>query len=225
MPEVRPWRRKFWRALYRLRFRLWQQHRYHRLVLEWVAARPFLILPGVFNPALFLVSEFMVTALNETLVPPGSRALDMGTGCGIGAVFLAQWAAQVTAVDINPQAVRCAHLNALLNQVDNQVIVSAGDLFAPVAGQQFDVILFNPPYLRGQPRDMADRAFHATDVVERFAAQLGTHLTPTGHALLLLTSMADEPYFCRLFQQQGFTVHPTARYDAHTELVTLYQIS
>ena len=62
----------------------------------------------------------------------------MGTGSGVGAVFAAQWARRVVAVDINPAAVRCARINALLNHVEDRVDVVEGDLFEPIGGQRFD---------------------------------------------------------------------------------------
>ncbi len=62
------------------------------------------------------------------------------------------YARRVVAVDINPAAVRCAQINALLNQLEQRIEVRRGDLFAPVAGERFDLVLFNPPFLRGAPR-------------------------------------------------------------------------
>ena len=63
-----------------------------------------------------------------------------------------------------------ARINALIHQVDSRVEAREGDLFAPVGDERFDRILFNPPFYRREPRDMLERAFFATDVVERFAA-------------------------------------------------------
>jgi HemK-related putative methylase len=214
-----------WRALLWWRFQLLQKHKLNQPVLEWVAGKPFVILPQVFNPNLFLTSEFMVRALNETVLPPGSRFLDMGTGSGVGAVFAAALTPHVTAIDINPAAARSARLNALLNHVEDRVQVYEGDLFAPVAGQQFDVILFNPPYFRGQAKDMLDQAFRSNDVVERFAAALPQHLAPTGHLLLLLSTTTDEAYFLRLFHEQGYTNSIAYQRQTTGERMTVYLIA
>lgn len=213
-----------WRALLWVYFQLFQKNKLHKPVLEWVAGKPFLILPQVFNPNLFLTSEFMVRALGEAVISPTARFLDMGTGSGVGAVFAAAFTPHVTAIDINPAAVRSARINALLNHVEDRVQVYDGDLFAPVAGQVFDVILFNPPYYRGQPKDMLDRAFRAEDVVERFAAALPHHLAPTGHLLLLLSTTANENYFLHLFQQQGYSSNVLAQRQLAGERITLYDI-
>jgi release factor glutamine methyltransferase len=221
--------RRLWQTLYRLRFLLWQRHRHNRLVLEWVAQRPFLILPEVFNPTLFFTSEFMVSSFNAQLIPPGSRVLDLGAGSGVGAIFAAQFARQgttgsVTAVDINPTAVRCARINVLLNEVEGCVDVREGDLFAPVSNEQFDVILFNPPYYRNEPNSRLDQAFHAVDVIERFTAELPHHLTTTGYALVLLSSTGDEAAFLRLFAKQGLEITLAAQQTLLTEVITLYQL-
>ena len=176
------------------------------------------------NPALFLTSDFMVDSFNEQLLPQGAAVLDMGTGSGVGAVFASDYAQKVTAVDLNPTAVRCARINVLLNEVESQVTVLEGDLFAPVAGQRFDVVIFNPPYLRGEPQSLLDQALRATDVVERFAAALPHHLQPGGHALVLLSSLGDEAAFLKTFREQGLAVAVAARRDLPGEVLTLYQL-
>jgi release factor glutamine methyltransferase len=218
-------KRFLWRSAYWLRFQLFQRRRLDRVVLEWVVQRPFLILPQVFNPTLFLTSEFMVTTFNEHLISPGAKVLDMGTGSGVGAVFAAQWAREVIAVDVNETAVRCARINAQLNQVETIVQVRAGDLFAPVANERFDVILFNPPYFVGKPQNLLDHAFRATTVIERFAANLKAHLCPNGRLLLLLSSVADEAAILALFTKQGFQNEVAAQKHLGSEVVTLYQLT
>jgi release factor glutamine methyltransferase len=213
--------RRLW---YRARFVLFQRHRFNQLVLEHVAGRPFIVLPQVFNPALFWTSEFLAESLSERLIPHGARVLDMGTGSGVGAVFAAQWAGRVTAVDINPSAVRCARINALLNEVEQVVEVREGDLFAAVGQQTFDVILFNPPYFRGSPQNNLDKAFRADDVLERFSQQLHDYLTPNGYALVLLASVGDERGICALFEQEGYGLAVVAQRPLPTETLTLYRV-
>ncbi|HYF62284.1 MAG TPA: HemK2/MTQ2 family protein methyltransferase [Herpetosiphonaceae bacterium] len=213
-----------WRWWLRARFVLTQRHRHNRLVIERIAGRPLVILPEVFNPALFFSSDLLAALLDRGAIPAGARVLDLGTGSGVLAVCAARVAGEVAAVDINPAAVRCARINALLNGVEDRLTVYEGDLFAPVAGRTFDVVLFNPPYFRGRPRSPLDRAFRATDVIERFAAGLPGALAPGGKALLVLSTNGEQAATLGALADQGYAHRPLARRDAISELLTVYEI-
>jgi HemK-related putative methylase len=218
-------RRLLWRLLLRLRFYVLHRHRYRSLVLESVAGLPILVLPDVFNPALLRSGEFLVRQVGSPhLVPPGSRVLDLGTGSGSAAVAAARAGCPVIAVDLNPAAVRCARINALLNGVEDRVEVRPGDLFGPVSGEQFDVVLFNPPFYRGRPRDALDLAWRSSDLPERFARELRGHLSPRGHALLVLSS-DGEPSFVRALDDAGMSVSPVVERDLRTETMRLYRVA
>jgi release factor glutamine methyltransferase len=222
----------------RLRYLLTQRHRYDQLVVEHVHGRPFVVLPQVFNPKLFRSGEFLAgmleplpqlppggdPALNGEGVGGGVSVLDMGTGSGVGAVFAARRASRVVAVDINPHAVRCARINALLNGVEDTVEVREGDLFAPVEGERFDLVLFNPPYFRGTPRDPLDHAWRSIDTVERFAAGLEQHLTPGGYALVVLSTDGETAAFLTAFANNGVDVTVAARSELINETLTIYRL-
>jgi HemK-related putative methylase len=210
--------RSVWGHLLAWRFRLFHRHRHRNLVLERIDDCDFVVLPDVFNPALFRTGPFLVGQLDR--IAPGMHVLDMGTGSGIAAVFAARSGAQVVAVDINPAAVRCARINALLNDVDERMCVRQGDLFAPVLGEQFDLIVFNPPFYRGTPRDAYDHAWRGLDVAERFAAGLSDHLKSGGRTLLVLSSDGED--FLDAFS--GFTVKTLATRDLINEILTIYEV-
>lgn len=212
------------KRIVRWRYRLTQRGRYNQLVLEEVAGRPIVVLPEVFNPKLLRSGEYLASLLDE-LVMPGARVLDMGTGSGVGAVTAANLASRVVAVDINPQAVRCARINALLNEVDDIVDVREGDLFESVQGERFDVILFNPPYFRGAPKDALDRAWRSEDVVERFAAGLAGHLTAGGYALVVLSTDGETPAFLESFEINELDVMVVAKRDLLNESLMIYRLS
>ncbi len=207
------------------RYRILQRHRHRRLVVEYVDGLPLVILPNVFNPKLLRSGEFLVHQLGRPdLLRPTSRVLDLGTGSGAGAVAAARAGCSVVAVDINPEAVRCARINALLNQVECRVEARHGDLFGPVAGERFDVVLFNPPYYRGLPRDHFDHAWRSPDVIERFAADLGAHLTPAGHALLVLSSDGEADAFLGALDAQGYGCMAVAQRDFLNEQMSVYRV-
>jgi HemK-related putative methylase len=213
------------RAWLTLRYQVFSR-RYDRLTLELIDGAPLLVLPQVFNPVLLRTGAFLARAL--TRLPLGDPAkltvLDMGTGSGVGAVFAARRGARVVAVDINPEAVRCARINALLNQQDEQIEVRHGDLFEPVRGQQFDLVLFNPPFYRGAPSDKLDHAWRGQDVFERFAGGLAGMLTPNGYALLVLSSDGDCPELLSELAAAGFRNEVVEQKDLINEVLTIYTV-
>ena len=146
----------------------------------------------------------------------------MGTGCGVCALFAARHARRVVAVDISAAAVRCTRLNAALNHLEDRVDVRHGDLFEPLAGERFDLVLFNPPFLLGAPKDDRDAAWRSNDAARRFAAGLGEHLEPSGAALVLLSSFGDA---CALFESElrshGFQLEVFARRRFVNETLTI----
>jgi HemK-related putative methylase len=206
------------------RFLLLDRHRYDNLVLEEVQGLPFVITPGVLNPKLMLTGDFFATQLNAHVIPPASEVLDMGTGSGVCAVVAARWARAVVAVDINPAAVRCAQINALLNKVEERVSVMQGDLFEPLAGRRFDVVLFNPPFLRGSPQNGLDYAWRSIDVPERFARDLREHLRPGGYALVLLSTYGGSLSFAELFERSGYRVSEVAARDYLNETLKIFKV-
>ena len=215
------------RALVKLLYfsrRLRGLHRYDDFVLERVSGVPILVTPTVFNPKRLRTGEFFASCLNATLIAPAAEVLDLGTGSGVCAVFAARQARRVIAVDINAAAVRCASINALLNRLEDRIEARHGDLFQPVAGQRFDLILFNPPFVLGEPRNDRERAWRSIGVAERFADGLDQHLKPSGFALLLLSTYADSSTFLAPLRGRGhrLTVLAEGRYVG--EQLTVYRI-
>lgn len=85
--------------------------------------------------------------LAQAIIPCHSHVtLDLGTGCGILALLAAAHSEQVVAVDSNPRALRMARFNALLNGTTDIEFLE-GNLFEPVRGRQFDLIVCNPPFV------------------------------------------------------------------------------
>jgi len=116
------------------------------------------------------------------------RILDLGCGAGSLALFLAGNASSVVATDINPRAIVLAKINATLNNVAN-VEFREGDLFSPVAGEMFDLIVSQPPYF-ARPRDLDDRVYlfggtRGDELALRILAKAPGHLNPGGRAVVL----------------------------------------
>ena len=94
--------------------------------------------PGVHRPSVALA--------HLTIRGQGERALDLCAGNGIQAILLAAHADRVIATDVNPRALAFAAFNAALNGADN-IETRAGSFFEPVEGEQFDLVVANPPYV------------------------------------------------------------------------------
>lgn len=197
------------------------------VVLERVSGRPFLVLPSVLNPVIFRGGRFLAESLQSLpLEEESGKALDLGTGSGVGAVFAAARGFQVTALDLNPEAVRCARINALLNRMEERIEVLPGDLFDQVKGRRFQLILFNPPFFQGTPRDSGfDLAWRSSpELPRRFARQAGRHLAPGGCILLLLSTDGDQRVWLDPLLQAGFRITPAARRHLGSEIMTIFRL-
>jgi release factor glutamine methyltransferase len=126
-------------------------------------------------------------------VREGERILEVGCGSGILSIHCALAGGKVTAVDINPRAVECTLKNASRNAA--RLEARRSDLLSDVKGD-FDLILFNPPYLPVKEKDDLGRAWSGgtggMEVVERFLEQAPLQLAPGGRILLLVSSRMDQ---------------------------------
>jgi release factor glutamine methyltransferase len=151
----------------------------------------------------------LARTLRAEALPPGARVLDVCTGSGLLAVTAALCGAQATAVDVSRRAVVCAALNARLNGV--RVRALRGDLFAPVAGERFDVIVSNPPYVpattealptRGPERGW-DAGRDGRALLDRICAEAPAHLRPDGVLLLVHSSICGVEATCAALERAG----------------------
>jgi release factor glutamine methyltransferase len=205
-------------------YRLTGKSRYDDFRLERVCGVPFLVTPSVFNPKVPRTGEFLASQIDSRVVQPDWEVLDMGTGSGVCAVFAAKHARRVVAVDINAAAVRCAGINALINHLDHKIDVRHGDLFGPVSEERFDLVVFNPPFVQGAPKDDRDRAWRSDDVAGRFASGLAARLKPAGSALVLLSTFGDGRIFLDEFRKHSFDVSVLAERRFVNERLTIFRL-
>ena len=96
-------------------------------------------------------TEILVQAAIERLRARGDapRFADIGTGTGAICLSVLHFLpkAQADTVDISPAARAVAEENAAALEVADRVTFHTGDLLAPLAGQCYDAILSNPPYI------------------------------------------------------------------------------
>jgi cyclopropane fatty-acyl-phospholipid synthase-like methyltransferase len=122
-----------------------------------------------------------------TVRTPVARALDLGTGCGVQALHLASHAADVVATDVNARALEMTRFTAALAEV--AVDVRDGSLFEPVAGERFDLVVTNPPFVvspaTAQRLVYRDSGLPGDEVVRRLVTQAPAHLAPGGRCQVL----------------------------------------
>jgi methylase of polypeptide subunit release factors len=98
-------------------------------------------------------------------------------------------------------------------------------LFSSVRGERFDVVLFNPPYFRGEPQDNQDKAWRSNDVIERFSSELQDHLNPLGYGLVILSTNGDLDSFLSTFQSDGLKIESIANRNIISETLTVFKLS
>ena len=195
------------------------------------------------NPHVLIPRPETELLVEEVLrfVQPGMRVLDIGTGPGTIAITLAHHlkdTAQVAATDISVQALKVAQLNQKRHQtrVDFK---SAGDLFGPLKGERFDVMVSNPPYIDPALKSTllpevlwhepalalftpAEDAYH---FYQRIAHEGKAHLNPDGLMVVEVGSgMGAEVK--RLFETAGFhNVQLIGDYAGHDRIVSGHFVS
>lgn len=145
------------------------------------------------------------------------RILDLCTGGGCLAIYCAKQFPDciVDAVDISPAAVQVARKNVALHNCAAQVNVLTGDLFAAVAGRQYDIIISNPPYVSAEeiaalPAEYQHEPILALasgddglDLTRKILHQAGQYLTADG--LLVVEVGSSWPTLEQQYPQVAFT--------------------
>ncbi|MBK7233554.1 MAG: methyltransferase [Saprospiraceae bacterium] len=106
--------------------------------------KQFIQFAGVFPSDKFADTEFFTENLN---IKQGDDFLEIGVGSGITSVMAALKGANVTGVDINPDAIENAKVNAKLHKVDTVTNFIVSDLFENIESKLFDIIYWNVPFV------------------------------------------------------------------------------
>jgi release factor glutamine methyltransferase len=168
-----------------------------------VGYREFYSLEFAVSPAVLIPrpdTETLVLEAVQRLKPLAApRVLDLGTGSGAIAVVIAKEhrTAQVVAVDVSPAALAVAAGNAQKHGVAERITFLEGDLFGPVGGQTFDLVVSNPPYIADaefpsldvgvrdfEPRTALAGGRDGLDFYRRIAADAAGFLAPGGTVMV-----------------------------------------
>jgi release factor glutamine methyltransferase len=175
------------------------------------------VLPKVYPGG--IDSELTSEAIGDV---SGKSVLDLCTGTGIVAVSAAQrGATRVVAIDLNPEAVKNAKLNAEkfgLNQID----VREGSLFGPVESETFDVIAINPPYTGKKPKDKTEICFWDEDnrTTKQFFENYKKHLKPGGKAFLAWADFSPVELIEGMAQSNDVELELVGSRSTHSGLAT-----
>lgn len=173
-------------------------------------------LPGVYPPQ--ADTWLLADVLQERGSVVGRRVLDVCTGTGALAIAAAlSGAASVTAVDLSARAAMTTWLNSRLQ--GHAVRVRRGDLFRCVAGERFDVVLANPPYVPARvtrlPRHRISRSWDAGPdgraLLDRICAESPGVLVDGGTLLLTQSVVADESRTLERLEHFGLSAYVVAR--------------
>lgn len=143
--------------------------------------------------------------------------LDVGTGSGALALAAAGRGGRVTAVDVSWRAVCAARLNAV--RAGLRIRVRHGNLFTPVRGESFDLVLANPPYVPApatgrRPRGAArawDAGHDGRMVLDRICLEVPRLLRPGGVLLLVQSALSDPARTEALLREAGLKAAVTRR--------------
>jgi methylase of polypeptide subunit release factors len=145
---------------------------------------------GLSTPANYVagVQGPSVTLANVAVRRPVRSALDVGTGCGIQALLASAHAARVVATDVNPRALEFAAAAMALNGVSN-VELRLGDAFEPVAGERFDLVVANPPYVVSPDSSYVyrDSGLRGDAISRAFVQAVPQHLEEGGFGIVLVS--------------------------------------
>jgi hypothetical protein len=153
------------------------------------------------------ISPAATSLAQLTVRVPVESALDLGTGCGVQSLHLTGHAARVVATDVNRRALWLAGLNAELNGVS--IDLREGSLYDPVAGERFDLVVTNPPFVIspgiGDRLVYRDSGIPGDGVVEHIVRGLPHHLSPEGFGQVLANwaIVRDRPWDERLGEWLG----------------------
>lgn len=144
-------------------------------------------------------------------IKEGQSVLEIGTGSGLVSMYASLLTDDVTATDINYNALELAEKNFKLNNIST-IKLEFGDLFEPVKDRKFDVILFNTPYLPTDSDDIInddlnyafDGGLDGRKVIDRFINQVSNHLNDKGIVQIIQSSLSDNDRTLDMFDRNGF---------------------
>ncbi|MBN1881559.1 MAG: peptide chain release factor N(5)-glutamine methyltransferase [Deltaproteobacteria bacterium] len=185
----------------------------------------------------FLVSESLMDIRMKNLTEPS--ILEIGTGSGAVAVTLASSldAGDIIATDVSEDALKVTRKNCELHDVFRRVTLRRGDLYEPVAGHTFDLIVSNPPYLtdtemellppevKNEPRVALAGGPDGLGVIAPLVAGAPEHLRENGCLIIEIGAAQKEAVIRLCDEVEHMEVsHVTQDYAGHPRVVVARRV-
>jgi ribosomal protein L3 glutamine methyltransferase len=198
----------------------------------WLQGVPFTVDERVIVPRSLIAEPLAEGSIDAWLGAHTQRVLDLCTGNGSLAVLAAlAWPeVRVAAADLSPDALAVAALNVQRHGLAERITLHQGDGLAALAGQCFDLILCNPPYVNSASMAALPAEFRAEpvlalaggddgmDFIRSLLRDAPAHLTPDG--VLVLEIGHERPHFERAFPRLEVVWLPTSAGDDQVLLLT-----
>jgi|TARA_Y100000310_G_C20460126_1_gene704940 release factor glutamine methyltransferase len=155
-----------------------------------IMGKEFVVHPNVFSPKYYKDTEFFAKELPVNI---GDELLEIGCGTGIVSIF-AIWkgASRVTAIDINPAAIKNAKENVKIHKLENRIKIIKGDVFEPLKDEQFDAIFWNTPFGYTKTQELTDLEKAVFDPeyksTKKFIGGAKKHLRKNGRLIIGFSS-------------------------------------
>lgn len=187
-------------------------------IMEQLPTRTQPALPAA-SPA-FRPSEYTGFLIHAVLAAtagqaPG-RVVEIGVGSGAVLASLAgRGAARLTGTDVDPEAI--AEARRLMDSLGQEAELLCGDLWAPLAGRRFDLVIANPPHFAmlapgyaGRPPQWSFGGPDGRQVMDKLLRGLPRHLAPGGRALVVHSAFLGTAATHALLAERGLSARPVA---------------
>lgn len=186
--------------------------------------------PEVYDPA-----EDTFIILENIELNKSDCVLEIGTGCGIIALECAKRVCNVIATDISPFAINCAKRNYIKNKnlLNANIEFRQGDLFSVIENkEEFDVIIFNPPYLptnsNKKIKSWLNFAFDGGKdgiaTTKRFLNEVIRYLNKIGKAYFIFSSYSNQEKLRNILDKNKIKAEVISSLKFDTERIDLYKI-
>lgn len=171
-------------------------YRYRGIVLQ--------VPPEVFHPGFFFSTKLLLNYISKQ--PLNNRNfLELGAGSGLISFYVAKQGACVTATDINSVAIDYLKKNALVNDLEIEIVLS--DMFATVTKCRYDIVAINPPYYKREPLSHLDHAWYCGEEGEYFKklfSGLDEYIHSSSEVLMVLCDGSDIEMIKNIAAGEGF---------------------